>query len=334
VDVTNNMIVNNVTAVAGALSLVDAVNVSIVHNTIAHNDSVATGGEVVDPGLQVTTPQPSGIVSRAHTAELAGPMQILGKPAFSDPQLVNNIIWQNRSFYYSMAANGGLGGLLPDPLTPVYDDLGVLGAVGDFTPVNCILTGVNADPSFVQSYFNGADSVVITGDRQFATAAALDEGGNFIDVRYGPIQPFGNYHINSPSPAIEAGADVNALGIPELAADFDGQARDLNSPDIGADEVPGGVPAGAPAGPAGVQGVSVDNVTIKRVTYDAVAKTLTVIAASSLQPDVKLSAAGFGRLYWRAGSDRYRRTFTGVAAKPASVTVQSDRGGSATLTVP
>jgi len=238
VDVTNNMIVNNVTALAGAVSLIDAVNVHIVHNTIAHNDSVATGGQAVDPGLQVSIPQPSGIVSRAHTVELAGPMQTLGKPAFSRPQLVNNIIWKNRSFYYALAANGGLGGLRPHPNTPVYDDLGVLGVAGNFNPLNCILTGVNGDPLFVEGYFNGAAGYLATGNLVLGTGAALDEGGNFIDVEYGPLQPFGSYHIRSGSSASNTGRRVSGLGIEFLNRDFDGENRNLVTPDVGADEIP------------------------------------------------------------------------------------------------
>ncbi len=43
IDITNNMIVNNVAALAGGgISLQDAPNTFIIHNTIANNDSSAT----------------------------------------------------------------------------------------------------------------------------------------------------------------------------------------------------------------------------------------------------------------------------------------------------
>ena len=76
-----------------------------------------------------------------------------------------------------------------------------------------------------------------------------------------------------------------------------------------------------------------DTVTVKHAIYDDVARTLTVVASSSLQPDVTLDAAGYGRLYWREASSQYKRTFAGVASPPSSVTVQSSGGGSATCTV-
>jgi hypothetical protein len=59
-----------------------------------------------------------------------------------------------------------------------------------------------------------------------------------------------------------------------------------------------------------------------------------VVATSSLQPDVKLNATGFGNLKWNATTNLYAATFTGVPAKPASVTVSSSVGGSATMAIP
>ncbi|PKN67271.1 MAG: hypothetical protein CVU57_02695 [Deltaproteobacteria bacterium HGW-Deltaproteobacteria-15] len=89
-----------------------------------------------------------------------------------------------------------------------------------------------------------------------------------------------------------------------------------------------------PGGMLALVNVSGDAVNIKNVTYDAAARTLTVVATSSLQPDVTLNATGFGKLFWRESSGQYRRTFTGVSALPANVTVQSSGGGSATYTFP
>jgi hypothetical protein len=86
------------------------------------------------------------------------------------------------------------------------------------------------------------------------TAPAFDEGGNFIDVRFGPLSlrkilcpPLpasclnGDYHLRPGSPALNAGT----LSFPVLPiivvplTDFDGQPRPapfLSRPDIGADE--------------------------------------------------------------------------------------------------
>jgi hypothetical protein len=104
--------------------------------------------------------------------------------------------------------------------------------------LNCILTGVNGDPLFVEGYFNGAAGYLATGNLVLGTGAALDEGGNFIDVEYGPLQPFGSYHIRSGSSASNTGRRVSGLGIEFLNRDFDGENRNLVTPDVGADEIP------------------------------------------------------------------------------------------------
>ena len=77
-----------------------------------------------------------------------------------------------------------------------------------------------------------------------------------------------------------------------------------------------------------------DTVTVTSVTYDSAAKTLTVAATSSAQPNVTLTATGYGNLPWRSTNNLYRNTFTGVNTKPASVTVVSSNGGSATYNLP
>jgi hypothetical protein len=59
---------------------------------------------------------------------------------------------------------------------------------------------------------------------------AVDEGGaTWIDVRYGPLVPQGDYHIGAVSTAI-GGATIDLPAI-----DFDGEAR-VSPGDIGADE--------------------------------------------------------------------------------------------------
>jgi hypothetical protein len=100
----NNVIVNNEAALAGGgIALQDAANVQIIHNTIAHNDSLATAGAAFAPGSpQASTPQPAGIVSRGHSPGLA----LLTAVDFSSPTLVNSIVWHNRSFYFGLVAGG------------------------------------------------------------------------------------------------------------------------------------------------------------------------------------------------------------------------------------
>jgi hypothetical protein len=273
VDLFNNMIVNNVAALAGGgISLQDAVNVRIVHNAIANNDSLATAGEAFAPNsANQSTPQPgAGIVSRAHSPAL---VNIVGN-GFSDPsEFADNIIWQNRQFFFLVGdgtpgdpGSPGIWGLCPDiggtiaglvcpgGNAPVYNDLGVIGAVGALAcdpGTSCIVTG-DPDPLFVSEYVNGDKSSVFQPEITTAIQAppAFDEGGNFIRPRFGPLSLyddatdpgdglpgtlFGDYHIQGTSPAVDTGTDLTGID-PALTTDIDGEGR-AAPVDIGADEV-------------------------------------------------------------------------------------------------
>ena len=263
VNVMNNIMTNNVAGLAGGgISMEDSLMVNIINNTIAHNDSTATAGEAFLPGSpNMSTAQPAGIVSRANSAQLSGLIYPSWKldqyRAFSNPTLVNNVIWQNRSFHWFVTpdpANPALSvfGLLPnvgagDPA--VYDDLAVLGVTGSLNPQSCILTDVtgydasniSVDPGFVTGYFNGDPAQTILMPEvttSLAAAAAFDEGGNYIDVRFGPLSPSGDYHLLPGSPAIDAGNSAVLADHTELAIDYDAQTRPSGAgTDIGADEV-------------------------------------------------------------------------------------------------
>ena len=256
----NNRIVNNITGLAGTVTLQDVVNADIRNNTIAHNDSIAIAAAAFTGNINMTSKQPAGVVSRAHTPEMAA--ATLGAD-FSDPILDNNIIWQNRSFHWDSSENGGQGGLLPNVeigQTPVYDDLAVLGITGSLNPRYCVLTddtgyagpgNTTLDPGFVASYVNGGPSHLVgaAGLTRIETIPAFDEGGNFIDLSMGPLTThdpltgllFGDYHITLGSPAENAGTAVT--GEPLLAIDFDGDTRPSGAQvDIGADEIQIGGP--------------------------------------------------------------------------------------------
>ncbi len=250
VDIYNNILANNVTGLAGALTLQDAIKVNIVNNTIAHNDSLATSAAAFSGGPSVSNPQPAGVVGRSHTPAFA---TALGTgPAFSNPVLINNIIWQNRSFYWDVAVNGGQGGLVPDiagGVDEVYNDLAVLGTTGSLNPLNCLVTNPADDPLFVAAYVNGGPSYLLKDAPTYTniqTIPAFDEGGNFIDMAYGPMtlnDPvtgalFGDYHVQSGSSALGAGDNVIVSLTSELATDIDGDPRPSGpNVDIGADEL-------------------------------------------------------------------------------------------------
>ncbi len=141
VSLTNNIIVNNVAGWDGAgISLQDALNVSIINNTISSNDTLATSGVLTQSiGTPVASapagsctqtgpsgantascPQPSGVSSTPNSSVLTTtfvgnartitcPTGMSGCMAFSNPLLQNNVIWQNRAFYIGIGKpNAGL----------------------------------------------------------------------------------------------------------------------------------------------------------------------------------------------------------------------------------
>jgi len=257
-NIFNNMVANNVTGLAGAISLQDVARSNLIHNTIARNDSTASA-RAAFTGLLPTasTPQPAGIASRAHSAELAAASPQAG--IFSNPQLVNNILWENRSFTAVQNPTTLDWSLQPAAAPWNYLDLGVLdaGAGAQLDPLFGILTnpngynpnnlsGASANPNFRQQYYN-----IGLGE----LPAIFDEGGNFLRVSFGPHTlirtngntPYGNYHINNNGPASTPGTQVVPgtgtllwTRYPELGTDYDGRTRPSGSqgPDRGADEVP------------------------------------------------------------------------------------------------
>ena len=270
VELYNNMIVNNIAALAGGgISMQDTAMSHIANNQINNNDSTATAGEAFAPGdPSESVPQPAGVVSYKHSPALAA---AFGKKdavnpfkVFSNPQLVNNIILHNRSFYFIVDDNQDppFYGLLPDPTAPEYDDLAVLEtATPDelkLNPLHCILTdptGYDAsnilpgapDSLFVAEYYNGnRGQTVLIPETTTAieTPPAFDEGGNFIKIRFGPLTRDhdndgnlnSNYHIKTGSAAVDNGMAIPA-GVSELVNDYDGELRPSGTAvDIGADE--------------------------------------------------------------------------------------------------
>jgi hypothetical protein len=177
---------------------------------------------------------------------------------FSQPLLTNSIVWQNRSFYYTQTPTPAdppvpgtqlVGQLLPDPGTPVFNDLAVLGVAGSLDPRNSVLTdttgyhasNTSGDPLFVNSYFNGDRALSIV-QPEFTTSLtvrpALDEGGNFLDVTFGPLALTGDYHLQTGSAAFQRGDLVQLLQSFLLLTDYDNALRPICLlPDAGADEL-------------------------------------------------------------------------------------------------
>lgn len=265
IDMFDNIIANNVSALAGGgIALRDVVKANIVHNTVAHNDSTATAGNAFSPGFpNQSNPQPAGIVSHAHSTELNAAVSRAGnrvpaglKTTFANPRLADSIIWQNRSFYFSgdPDADPPLYTLLPDPDSPDYRDIAVIGAAGSLSPQYSVLTSLtgfdgvdytgsgntDGDPMLADAYFNGSRNPTISLPEPLFAAPAFDEGGNFIQVRFGPLTLEDKaardtlYHLTTGSSAMNTGTSLNTE-FPALSDDFDGDVR-VAPVDIGADE--------------------------------------------------------------------------------------------------
>jgi hypothetical protein len=249
--IMNNIVVNNVAGLAGGgIYLQDAVSSKtfIINNTVAGNDSSATSRLAFETGALDSTPQPAGIVTSAHSQALIDLLTTAGvTETFSSPTLLNNIVYQNRSFFNDASLNGGRGGLAPNPVNSVWD-LAVLNTTTPevLSPQNCLLTmlaypdgtdytgngNLSGDPMFRNDYSNS-----------LAIATVIDEGGNNISVRFTPLVGTtgfnfypGDYHITGGSPAEDAGGPVDTITHPVLAQDYDSEARNITTPDIGADE--------------------------------------------------------------------------------------------------
>jgi hypothetical protein len=295
VNLFNNMIVNNLAGHSGGgLSVQDAPLTRVVHNTITNNDSTATSGMSFQLGTPDTsTPQIGGIVAYAHTAELEATIAPATSASvdpyreYSNIELADNIIWHNRSFYFTQdpSTTPPSYQLLPDVAggdAAVYNDLGVVGMAlpTSLDPEYCLLTdptgydgsNVTGDPEFTEEYETGNrdNTVNLAEPTTIMAPPAFDEGGNFIRVRYGPLTLadtttgvlLGDYHIAGTSPAVDAGVDLsgtNAL----LAADFDGGARPAGGGvDIGADE----------SGSAGALTVALDKRSLRKARKAAKAE--------------------------------------------------------------
>ncbi|NLF38309.1 tandem-95 repeat protein [bacterium] len=264
VNIFNNVIVNNVAGYAGGgISMSDAARVTIIHNTIAHNDSSATSQSAFQAGENESTPQGAGIASFPHTDAL----QSASGQEYSNPTLYDSIIWHNRSYYYSRATQS----LAPAPGT-FYKDLQSPSGQPVLNARYCLLSSaagyhssnIADDPEFIAGYTN-----------YLVASAVIDEAGNNINVRFEPTGAQGNYHIPSGSPARDEAESSFLNTYPVLRGDFDTQYRPYSGdPDIGADEY------------------SVTTVFATNDIYAATEDTLLVVAA----PGVLTNDSGPGAL--------------------------------------
>jgi hypothetical protein len=251
IDIFNNIIANNVAGwMGGGIFLQDAAKARIDHNTIVNNSSTSSGANAL-LGVainQPTIPQGAGVVSGIHSLGLANALAVpdpnVPGITYSNPELINNIIWHNSSYSYDPTVNPPFGALVPHPAT--YWDLQVFAAVDPaqvLDPNDTILSSLTG-PDGVDYTVGGTDLTNQAADPLFITdfvytlrtAAAPGEGGNTVQVSILPIKPAGDYHLRTGSPAIDQAA---ATAIPQLVLDYDGETRPDTTAllgDIGADE--------------------------------------------------------------------------------------------------
>jgi hypothetical protein len=189
--------------------------------------------------------------------------------SYSNPTLQNTIVYHNRSFYWSNNNDPTqlTGDLLPDctgcALTDVEsytNDMGVVQGVVESTtdllnPRYCLLQDgteydtvnpssnerITGDVGFVNPVYNEAtDSLLFPEFKVIQAAGAFDEGGNFLQVSFGPVTltdasgVLYDYHLD-PSGS-QADNQGGTSGAARAQVDFDNEPRVSPGIDIGADE--------------------------------------------------------------------------------------------------
>ena len=208
-NVYNNMLVNNVsTHEGGGIALDDAPNVRFYNNTVMKNITTATA--VTSNGQ----PAPAGLSTGTNSTPLQATLPA-GSPGYSNPLMFNNIFWDNRAGTQVGGAVAGIGAT--GDATPInYWDMGSVDGI-QLSPTNSLLQSetvnhndvtasstnkVDQDPQVLLPYDVGLTFNIWRNNPQFTGAILVVADQAATD---------GDYHLNSASPAINAGAASKAV---------------------------------------------------------------------------------------------------------------------------
>ena len=321
--VTNNVMVNNVSGdIGGAMAMLDAVRTDVINNTIVHNDSTGTSADsfggpctpaappgqacpepsVGGGGLTNSIPQVGGIGAQLTSSGLQAAMASSPVPAtnkeYSNPVMHDNVIWQNRSFWWNADANGGFGAIEPRSAIAGFTDYWDLAVYTPDTnyldPEYSILTTMDRGDATLFSPTNLAADPALTSTF-FNTYQATSKGaalGNFVTVVWQPLGRHGDTHLTAGSPARSFGGGVYVASFPQLQVDYDLAPRPTGTTfDSGAQQF-----ASGPAGTADLsiaiagspQGV-VSGVPTA-ISYTATASNIGPASASGVNIVVNLPA--------------------------------------------
>ncbi|SDP46706.1 IPT/TIG domain-containing protein [Nakamurella panacisegetis] len=247
INITNNTVVNNVSAhEGGGIALDDAAFVNIVNNTVAKNLTTATA--VTSDG----TPAPAGLSTAANSDPLQARLRTftnaatLGATTYSKPTLLNDVFWDNRAGSFAGGWVYGIGGKLPDGSDNSVNnwDMGVTDVTGTLTPTRSVLqdgTDVTADPSnsFVDPGFASGYDVTVNilasrtypAFRQAVIVAELLPPSLMGDYHLAPVvapaTPSSARGLGAASTVVRWGPGVNAWTyvVSAPSADIDGDTR-------------------------------------------------------------------------------------------------------------
>ncbi len=260
--IRNNTVARNESTSTGSQAFADPAN---------PNESTPLPAGIVSRMHSTDMAQAMALAIDSYEDNNPAPWAMTSNATYSSPVLRNTVVYHNRSFYWSNFGDTTqlTGGLLPanciaggtcDPgnIEAYTNDMGVLLGVTEsatdlLSPRFCLLQSgteydgvsnsnelITGDVGFVNPVYNEAtDSLLFPEFKVIQTAGAFDEGGNFLQVSFGPVtlaDPNGSFYDYHLLPGSQADNQGGPAGGARTQVDFDNQPRPNQGSDIGADE--------------------------------------------------------------------------------------------------